>query len=229
MKAAFGAALESFQASPEERVLLITGTDGIFCAGGDLRSMDATPGTLATRARMAQSHHFARLMERVEKPVIMAVNGAAVGAGVSLAMLGDIVVASDAAWFASGFPQVGVLPDLGLLWTLPRAIGLPRARDFVLSLRRYDAETALSTGLVSRVWPAADFDAEAEALAAQIATGPGATFGLTKRLMNAAQTETFDSYLLREELAQAVVFGTEDFREGTRAFREKRRPKFSGR
>lgn len=229
LKAALTEGLAGFTSDPAQRVLVITGTDEVFCAGGDLRSMDSTPGTVATRQRMAQSHAFIRAMVAVEKPIIMAVNGAAVGAGTSLAMMGDLIFASDRGWFASGFPKVGVLPDLGLLHTLPRIIGMARAKDFVLTLRRYDAAEALAIGMASRVFAHDSLLDEVMKIAAGIARGPAVSLGLSKRLMNLGMTETFDSYLVREELGQAVVFGTEDFLEGTRAFREKRSPRFTGR
>lgn len=229
LKAAFTEGLADFTTDPAQRVLVITGTDEVFCSGGDLRSMASTPGTVATRQRMAQSHAFIRAMAAVEKPIVMAVNGAAVGAGASLAMLGDVIVSSDRGWFASGFPKVGVLPDLGLLYTLPRIIGMARAKDFVLTLRRYDAAEALAIGMVSRVLPHDTLLEEVMKLATGMARGPGVSLGLAKRLMNLGMTDTFDSYLVREELGQAVVFGTEDFLEGTRAFLEKRKPRFTGR
>jgi len=229
LKTAFAQNIDSFANDPAQRVLIITGKDNAFCAGGDLRTMDDTPGTVATRERMALSHSFVRRFARVEKPIIMAVNGAAVGAGASLAMLGDIVVASQSAYFAAGFPRVGVLPDLGLLWTLPRVIGLARAKDFVLSNRTYSAEEALQISMVSRVLPDEGFLDQVKDLAASIARGPGVSIGMSKLLMDAGLNDTLDAYLLREEMGQAVVFGTQDFLEGTRAFREKRKPVFTGR
>lgn len=229
LKTAFAENIEIFANDPTQRVLVITGKDAAFCAGGDLRTMDSTPGTVATRERMHMSHSFVRRFTRVEKPIIMAVNGAAVGAGSSLAMLGDIIVASESAYFAAGFPRVGVLPDLGLLWTLPRVIGLARAKDFVLSNRNYTAQEALQISMVSRVLPDEGFLDQVKELAASIARGPGVSLGLSKLMMDTGLSDTLDAYLLREEMAQAVVFGTDDFLEGTRAFREKRKPVFAGR
>ncbi|HQR03336.1 MAG: enoyl-CoA hydratase/isomerase family protein [Proteobacteria bacterium] len=211
------------------RCLVLTGSEGIFCAGGDLQTMAADRRPMAVRGLLTKSHAMARAIATCEKPVITAVNGAAVGAGLSLALLGDIVVAAEDAYFMSGFPRVGVLPDLGLIHTLPRAVGLLRAKHILMSNQRIDAAEALAMGLVGQMLPRDGFDAAVLDLAAAMAAGPTVSLGLTKALLNSSQGETLDSYLLKESLGQAVVFGTDDFAEGNAAFKERRPPRFTGR
>lgn len=210
------------------RCLLITGCDDIFCAGGDLRNMRTDCSTVGVRERMALTHACIKLLMACEKPVVTAVNGAAVGAGLSLALIGDVVLAREDAYFMAGFPKVGVLPDMGLLYTLPRAVGRVQASDILMTNRRIEAHEALAIGLSSRVLPAQGFQDAALAVAGQIADGPAVSLGLTKTLMAGALKDSFDEFLVKESLAQAVVFGTADFAEGQTAFVEKRRPRFMG-
>ena len=229
LKTALAEAAERFVSDENLKSLVFTGSEECFCAGGDLRNMTTDRRTIAVRSRMKSTHAWMKLLVASEKPVIMAVKGAAVGAGTSLALVGDIVVASDRAYFMSGFPKVGVLPDCALLYNLPRAIGLPAAKDFLMTNRRIDAETALKMGLISRIFPHDGLLDGAIAIAQEIAEGPGVSIGLTKSLLNLSQNDSLEAFLLREETAQAVVFGTEDFAEGNLAFREKRKPNFRGR
>lgn len=228
LKAALAEQTQKFISSPDVKALVITGADECFCAGGDLRNLSADTSTLSVRQRMRSSHSWMKLLADTDKPVIMAVNGAAVGAGMSLALSGDIIVASEKAWFMAGFPKVGVLPDLGVLYHLPRAVGLPAAKDILMTNRRVDAQTALSLGLVSRVFAQDDLLSGALSVATDLANGPGVALGLTKSLLNLSHNDTLDTFFLREEAAQAIVFGTEDFSEGCSAFQEKRTAKFIG-
>lgn len=214
---------------PEVRCLLITGTDGAFCAGGDIRNMDDRRPT-DTRARMHRHYRgWASRLLKAEKPVVMAVNGAAAGAGVSLALMGDIIIASRDAYFTTAFAKLGVVPDLGLIATLPRAVGMARARDMLLTSRKVPAEEALQMGLVARVTEPADLMPAALEAARALANGPTVTLGLIKRLLQRAYDHSLDEYLEAEGFAQAVAMTTEDFEEGVAAFKAKRKPKFKGR
>lgn len=214
---------------PEVRCLLITGTDGAFCAGGDIRNMDDRRPT-DTRARMHRHYRgWASRLLKAEKPVVMAVNGAAAGAGVSLALMGDIIIASRDAYFTTAFAKLGVVPDLGLIATLPRAVGMARARDMLLTSRKVPAEEALQMGLVARVTEPADLMPAALEAAQALARGPTVTLGLIKRLLQRAYDHSLDEYLEAEGFAQAVAMTTEDFEEGVAAFKAKRKPKFKGR
>ncbi len=218
-----------FTSDDSLRCMLLTGCEGVFCAGGDLRSMNTDRSTVGVRRRMALTHASIRLLAECEKPIVTAVNGPAVGAGLSLSLMGDVVIAAEDAYFMAGFGNVGVLPDMGLLYNLPRTVGRVQAGDLLLTNRRVDAQEALAMGLVSRVLPREDFFEQALALASRIAAGPMVSFGLARALMAGAYKDSFGEFLLKESMAQAVVFGTEDFAEGVTAFGEKRKPRFSGR
>jgi 2-(1,2-epoxy-1,2-dihydrophenyl)acetyl-CoA isomerase len=210
------------------RCLLVTGTDGAFCAGGDIRSMDDRRPT-DTRARMHRHYRgWASRLLRAEKPVVMAINGAAAGAGVSLALMGDIVIASRTAYFTTAFSKLGVVPDLGLLATLPRAVGMARARDMLLTSRKVPAEEALQMGLVARVTEPALLMPVALEAAQALANGPTVSLGLIKRLLQRAYDHSIDEFLEAEGFAQAVAMTTQDFEEGLAAFKAKRKPQFRG-
>lgn len=209
--------------------LVLTGMDEFFCAGGDLRTMDSSRRGVDVRKRLQKTYKFMKLLTASEKIVIVAVNGAAVGAGFALALTGDIIVASDRAYFMSGYSRVGVLPDLALLYNLPRAVGMPRAKDLMITNERVSASDALAYGLVTRVFPHDELQERTLRLAQSIADGPSVSIGLTKSLLNLSRNDSLDGFLLREESGQAIVFDSDDFLEGNRAFKEKRAPRFSGR
>jgi 2-(1,2-epoxy-1,2-dihydrophenyl)acetyl-CoA isomerase len=214
-------------ADPAVRAIMITGEGRAFCAGGDIGGMGGPRDPEATREGMARAHGWVKALRRAEKLVVTAVNGAAAGGGFGIALLGDIVLASSAAFFKAGFTDLGVAADYGLGWTLPRAVGDIRAAEILFSDRRVSAEEALSLGIVSRVIDAAVFDADARAFAHRMAGLPRGAM-ITKRLLRLREGAALDAYLAAEASAQAEAFQSRDFAEGVAAFKEKRPARFRG-
>jgi 2-(1,2-epoxy-1,2-dihydrophenyl)acetyl-CoA isomerase len=227
MHAALRTALEE-AASDDVRAVVITGAGRGFCAGQDLnefRDLDHDVGEHLE----ATYHPNVRAIRALEKPVIAAINGAAAGAGLSLACACDVRIAADSASFVPGFIGIGLVPDSGGSYFLARLLGPARAFAWMTSNRRLTAAQAHEWGLVAEVVEADELVARAAELAAIYAAAPTRGIGLSKRLFDHAATATLDEQLALEAELQTKATKTDDFREGVSAFLEKRPPRFTGR
>jgi len=220
------AALEAAR-DPEVRAVVITGAGRGFSAGQDLNEFGEA-GDIASMLR-ATYHVNVLGIRSLEKPVIAAVNGVCAGAGLSLACACDIRLASDAAFFVPGFVGIGLIPDSGGSYFIQRLLGTPRAFEWMTSNRRLTAEEAHAWGLVTEVVAADTFAARVTERAAELGYAPTRAIALTKRLFDEAATSTLEEQLEREAEAQAEAAQTDDFREGVKAFGEKRPAEFRGR
>jgi 2-(1,2-epoxy-1,2-dihydrophenyl)acetyl-CoA isomerase len=230
IKAGLAEAVPKVLADASVRVIVLTGTGKAFCAGGDIRAMQDPTGRKApaVRHRMRAVHSWARPLLDADKPVVAAVNGAAVGGGLALALLADIIIASETAYFMSAYSKLGVLPDVGVLQTLPWAIGSLRAKEMILLNRRYTAAEAVQIGLANRCVAPEKLMEEALAAAHEIANGPTAMLSMSKVMMKRAYEASVEDFFEREAMAQTVAFGSAEFEEGVAAFLAKRKPNFNG-
>jgi 2-(1,2-epoxy-1,2-dihydrophenyl)acetyl-CoA isomerase len=230
MRDELAAALGELEQDGAVRAVVLTGAGGHFCAGGDVKSMAARRMTAAEgRARVESLNRFVLRLFEFPKPTLAMVDGVAVGAGCNIALACDLVVASDRARFGQVFARIGLVPDGGGTWLLPRLVGLARAKELVFTADIIDAAEALRIGLVNRVVPAAELQPTVRALAARIAAGPPGTLALAKALLNRSGTQELGPALEREALAQGHAITSDDHAEGLRAFLEKRAPRFTGR
>jgi 2-(1,2-epoxy-1,2-dihydrophenyl)acetyl-CoA isomerase len=226
MHAALHSALEE-AADEGIRAVVLTGAGKGFCAGQDLSEFRGLEHDVGDHLE-ATYHPNVRAIRALEKPVIAAINGAAAGAGLSLACVCDIRVAADNAAFVPGFIGIGLIPDSGGSYFLARLLGPSRAFSWMTSNRRLTAAEALAWGLVDHVVPADELPAQAAELAAGYAAAPTRGIAMTKQLFDHAQNATLDEQLALEGELQTVATKTADFTEGVTAFLEKRPPNFTG-
>jgi 2-(1,2-epoxy-1,2-dihydrophenyl)acetyl-CoA isomerase len=210
------------------RAVVLTGAGRAFCAGQDLRErLEPGAAPLATEVR-DRYNPIILAMRRLEKPIVAAVNGVAAGAGASLAFACDIRIAAEGASFNLAFGRVGLVPDSGASWFLPRLVGASRAAEIALAGGALTAADAERIGLVSRVVPADALPDEARRLALRLAAGAPVAVGLTKRALNRSFEATLEDQLEYEAVLQGIAGATADHAEGIAAFVEKRPPTFRG-
>lgn len=212
------------------RAIVLTGSGRAFCSGGDIREMDPGRTPADTRERLLALHRDLFIpLATLEKPVIAAVNGAAVGAGLSLALACDFVFAAERATFGAVFSLRGLVPDAGAAFRLVRFVGVARAKELAFSGRIVAASEALQLGLVQRIIADDELLGEAQAYATVLARGATIALGLTKRLLDLAPASSLDAMVEHEIGAVIQAVGTADHAEALRAFGERRTPMFNGR
>ena len=204
--------------------LVLTGEGGHFCAGGDIASMKGLDSKGA-RARMKANHQIVRMIAEAEKPVVTAIEGFAVGAGAGLAMLGDTAVIAESGTIGFPFFKVGLIPDYGILHTLPRRAGGAKARQILLYAKMVKAADAVRMGLADELVPEGTAEEVAVERAHELAAMPPFAFAIAKQQLGLAPVK-LDEALEMEALAQAGCFGADEFTEGFAAFMEKRPPVF---
>jgi 2-(1,2-epoxy-1,2-dihydrophenyl)acetyl-CoA isomerase len=232
--AQMGADLEHVFARMENdtavRAAVLTGAGRGFCSGANLARRGAAPAAGAADAGAVLERYVNPLIAGVQDrrvPLVTAVNGPAAGVGMSLALMGDIVVAAESAFFLLAFTRIGLVPDGGATHLLARRIGLTRAMEMALLAERVPASRALEWGMVNRVVPDAELAAAAGELARRLAAGPG-SLSMTRRLMLRGLDTALADQLAAERVEQRAAGGTADFREGVAAFLDKRPARFSG-
>jgi len=217
------------QAGREVRALVITGAGGHFCAGGDIKAQHARAATgggtsMDARARLREAHNRLMDLANLEVPVVVAVDGAAAGAGFSLALTGDIILASDRAYFVQSFGRLGLVPDWNSLFLLPRLVGLQRAKELVFTARRVGAQEAQRIGLVHSVHASQHLMGAAQRLARRLAHASPAAIALSKNILNQSLHLDNRVVLELEAMAQAVARDSAFHRDAVQRFVDKAPP-----
>lgn len=220
-------AMEAAGRDPRVKVVRLGGAGRGFCSGAGIGAQDAADGV--PTEIIVEANRAIRSIAALPRPVVAVVQGPAAGVGVSLALACDLVLACDKAFFMLAFTKIGLMPDGGASALVAAAIGRVRALRMALLAERLPAADALEWGLISAVYPAEEFDAEVATVLAGLAAGPMVAFAKTKHAINAATLGGLDSALDREYVGQSILLNAHDFREGARAFQQRRDAKFTDR
>ncbi|MAR40390.1 MAG: 2-(1,2-epoxy-1,2-dihydrophenyl)acetyl-CoA isomerase [Flavobacteriales bacterium] len=212
----------------EVRAILITANGKAFCAGQDLGEASDPNGPDISKIIQEHYNPIIRKIRSLDKPVVAAVNGVAAGAGASLALCCDIIVATKNASFIQAFSKIGLIPDSGSTYFLPKLIGMQKATALMMTADPISAKDAESMGMIYKTYSNEEFESESWKLVRKLAQMPTKALGLTKELLNASIENTLEQQLNIEEKYQSVAADTIDFKEGVQAFLEKRKPNFKG-
>lgn len=215
-------AIHNIRVDENIKVLIITGTGRAFCSGGDVRTMNVrSPDQSINRLR--KMHRILLDLINLEKPVIAAVNGLALGVGCNLALASDIIIASESAKFAQSFIKLGLVPDGGGMYFLPRLVGLPRSKELMFIGEMIDAKEAEKIGMVNRVVPNDSLEIAVKELARKIAMGPSKAIGLIKTILNQSHYMDLDKLFELEVQAQTICANTDDHKQKVREFVERKK------
>ena len=221
-------ALQHCATDASVRAIYITGSGKAFCAGQDLQEIVDPEGPSLTEIISEGYNPIVQKIRSIEKPVIGAINGVAAGAGANIALACDITVATAAASFTQAFSKIGLIPDSGGTWTLPRLVGQQRAAALMMLSDKITATEAAEMGMIWKCFADADFVEQSKNIAFTLAQMPTRGLGLTKRALNASFTNTFEEQLAVEDILQTKAGNTSDYQEGVDAFLNKRKPVFKG-
>ena len=225
------AALEDMEQDPEVRAVVLAAKGRAFCAGQDLdEPLVEQEDAADALAESLNGYYHPVLLKivKMEVPVIACVQGIAAGAGCNLALACDLVLAGESASFLQAFARIGLVPDCGGTWLLPRLVGAARAKALMMLAEPLPAKEAESMGLIYRCLGDDDLERETEALANRLAEGPTLAYGLLKKALSESQDNGLEQQLTLEAASQRTAAASADFREGLAAFKEKRKPRFSG-
>ncbi len=226
MRTAMREAVHAVRRDRSVRAVILRGAGNAFCSGGDVRGMTVETAEEG-RNRLDDVHDWIATLGELDRPVVAAVDGIAFGAGFSLALIADLVIATTRARFCMPFLKVGLVPDFGAFFTLPRAVGLARAKDLVFTAREIGAAEAQRYGAVLEVVAPERLDARCAAVAAALAAAPPAAFGLAKRALNLSLGSDLKTMLELESAMQGIAYTTDAHRDAVRRFRDKVEPLYA--